>query len=39
MKHKTLVLVAAGLAVTSAWAGMKNPVVGGKEMFSDQEHH
>ena len=34
MTHKTLVLVAvAGLAVTSALAGMKNPVVGGKEMF------
>ena len=34
MKHRTLVLVAVvGLAVTSALAGMKNPVVGGKEMF------
>ena len=34
MKHKTLVIVAVvALAVTSALAGMKNPMVGGKEMF------
>lgn len=34
MKHKTLVIVAVvALAVTSALAGVKNPVVGGKEMF------
>lgn len=34
MKHKSLVLLAVvALAVTSALAGMKNPVVGGKEMY------
>lgn len=35
MKNKTLVLLAVvALAVTSALAGMKNPVVGGKEMYA-----
>lgn len=34
MKNKTLVLLAVvALAVTSALAGMKNPMVGGKEMY------
>lgn len=35
MKNKTLVLLAVvAVAVTSAFAGMKNPVVGGKEMYA-----
>jgi uncharacterized surface protein with fasciclin (FAS1) repeats len=34
MKNKTLALLAVvAVAVTSALAGMKNPVVGGKEMY------
>jgi uncharacterized surface protein with fasciclin (FAS1) repeats len=34
MKHKILAVVAVmGLAVASAMAGMKNPVVGGQEMY------
>jgi uncharacterized surface protein with fasciclin (FAS1) repeats len=34
MKHKILAVVAMmGLAVASAMAGMKNPVVGGQEMY------
>lgn len=34
MRHKILAVVAVlGLAVVSAMAGMKNPVVGGQEMY------
>jgi uncharacterized surface protein with fasciclin (FAS1) repeats len=34
MKHKSLVVVCLmGLAVVSAMAGMKNPMVGGQEMY------
>jgi len=33
MKNKSLVLAVVALTVTSALAGMKNPMVGGKEMY------